>query len=128
MFPPLDQFTSVPYNRLVKPKQEVTLSYQFFVADFYTPRQYGLNVNLYYRDAVSTHISTNNLFSFPNLTLFNPQEKQYLSPVFNETINIVELDEGLDTETFFLFIVLAALAALALVGAYQLLGNFGVSF
>lgn len=56
------------------------------------------------------------------------QEKQYLSPVFNETINIVELDEGLDTETFFLFIVLAALAALGLVGAYQLLGNFGVSF
>ncbi len=55
------------------------------------------------------------------------QEKQYLSPVFNETISIVELDEGLDTETFFLFIVLAALAALGLVGAYQLLGNFGVS-
>ncbi|XP_017488379.1 PREDICTED: translocon-associated protein subunit alpha-like [Rhagoletis zephyria] len=99
----LQNFTAVPYNRLVRPKQEVTLSYQFFVADFYTPRQYGLNVNLYYRDA----------------------EKQYLSPVFNETISIVELDEGLDTETFFLFIVLAALAALGLVGAYQLLGNFG---
>lgn len=99
----LQNFTAYAYNRIVKPKQEVTLSYQFFVSEVYTPRPYGLSVNLFYRDA----------------------EKQYLSPVFNETISIVELDEGLDTETFFLFVVLAALVVLALAGAYQLLGSFG---
>lgn len=47
--------------------------------------------------------------------------------MFNETINIVELDEGLDGETFFLFIILGALGVLAIFGLYQLLQSFGVS-
>lgn len=91
----------------MKPKQEVTLSYQFFVSDAYSPRPYGLTVNLYYRDA---------------------ENVQYLSAVFNETVNIVELDEGLDSETFFLFVVLGALAVLALVGLYQLFQYYGVCY
>ena len=94
------------YNRLVKPKQEVTFSYQFFVSEAYSPRPYGLTINLYYRDADNV---------------------QYLTPVFNETVNIFELDEGLDSETFFLFIVLAGLAVLALVGIYQLFQSYGVN-
>src|SRR5699024_5253203 len=103
---------------------EVTLSYQFFVSDAYTPRPYGLSVNLYYHDLVSDRVTVINFKTLMTFLLF--QERQYLSPVFNETINIVELDEGLDTETFFLFIVLGALGVLGLVGAYQLLGSFGV--
>lgn len=100
------QFSSLAYNRIVKPKQEVTFSYQFFVSDAYSPRPYGLTINLYYRDADNV---------------------QYLTPVFNETVNIFELDEGLDSETFFLFIVLGGLAVLALVGIYQLFQSYGVS-
>lgn len=46
------QFTTYAYDRIVKPKQEVTLSYNFFVSDAYSPRPYGLIVNLNYRDAV----------------------------------------------------------------------------
>lgn len=99
------QFSALAYNRLVKPKQEVTFSYQFFVSEAYSPRPYGLTINLYYRDADNV---------------------QYLTPVFNETVNIFELDEGLDSETFFLFIVLAGLAVLALVGIYQLFQSYGV--
>lgn len=100
------QFSALAYNRLVKPKQEVTFSYQFFVSEAYSPRPYGLTINLYYRDADNV---------------------QYLTPVFNETVNIFELDEGLDSETFFLFIVLAGLAVLALVGIYQLFQSYGVT-
>lgn len=88
------------------PKQEVTLAYSFFVSDAYTPRPYGLTVNLNYRDA---------------------DNNQFVSSVFNETISIVELDEGLDSETFFLFVVLGALVVLALVGLYQLFQSYGVS-
>lgn len=99
----LQNFTAFVYNRPVKPKQEVTLSYQFFVSDVYTPRPYGLTVNLHYHDA----------------------DNQYLTAVFNETINIVELDEGLDRETFFLFIVLTGLAVLGLIGIYQLFQSYG---
>lgn len=100
----LQNFSALAYNRLVKPKQEVTFSYQFFVSEAYSPRPYGLTINLYYRDADNV---------------------QYLTPVFNETVNIFELDEGLDSETFFLFIVLAGLAVLALVGIYQLFQSYG---
>lgn len=102
----LFQFTALAYNRIVKPKQEVTFSYQFFVSEAYSPRPYGLTINLYYRDADNI---------------------QYLTPVFNETVSIVELDEGLDSETFFLFIVLGGLAVLALIGMYQLFQSYGVS-
>ena len=45
--------------------------------------------------------------------------------VFNETVNIIELDEGLDGETVFLYIFLAACIILALVGGQQLLSSFG---
>ena len=47
--------------------------------------------------------------------------------MFNDTVNIVEEEDGLDGETFFLYIFLAAVAVLLLVGAQQLLSSFGVS-
>jgi hypothetical protein len=47
--------------------------------------------------------------------------------MFNETITLVESDEGLDGETFFLYVFLAAFVVLLLVGAQQLLASFGVS-
>lgn len=34
-----------------------------------------------------------------------------MNAVFNETVNIVEIDEGLDGETIFLYIFLAAIVA-----------------
>lgn len=45
--------------------------------------------------------------------------------VFNETVQIIELDEGLDGETVFLYIFLVACGILALVGGQQLLSSFG---
>ena len=48
-----------------------------------------------------------------------------MSAVFNETVNIVEVDEGLDGETFFLYVFLAALCVLVLVAGQQFLAGFG---
>lgn len=45
--------------------------------------------------------------------------------MYNETIQIVELDEGLDGETMFLYVFLAACVILTLVGGQQLLSSFG---
>lgn len=45
--------------------------------------------------------------------------------VFNETVNIIELEEGLDGETFFLYIFLAALVVLLLVIGQQFLVSVG---
>ena len=45
--------------------------------------------------------------------------------MFNETVAIVEVDEGLDGETFFLYVLLAALCVLVLVAGQQFLAGFG---
>jgi len=99
----LQNFTAIAYNRVVKPKQEVTLAYQFFVSEAYSTRPYGFTVDLFYRDA---------------------EGNQYLNAVFNETVSIVELDEGLDGETFFLYLFLAAVVVLVIVGAQQFFVSF----
>ncbi|XP_054164936.1 translocon-associated protein subunit alpha-like [Oppia nitens] len=100
----LQNFSAIAYNRLVKPKQETTLAYQLFVSEAYSARPYGFTVNLYYRDS---------------------DGNQYLNAVFNETVNIVELDEGLDGETFFLYVFLAAVVVLVVVGTQQFFISFG---
>jgi len=72
------------------------------VSEAYSTRPYGFTVNLYYKDA---------------------EGNQYVNAVFNETVSIVELDEGLDGETFFLYILMGAVVVLLLVGAQQLLSS-----
>ena len=45
----------------------------------------------------------------------------YLDPVFNETVQIVEYDEGFDTEVFFMYVTLAAAVILLLFLVYTFL-------
>ncbi|KAK7113948.1 translocon-associated protein subunit alpha-like [Littorina saxatilis] len=56
---------------------------------------------------------------------FVQQGNLFQNAVFNETIQVVEPDEGLDGETFFLYVFLAAVGILLLVGAQQLASSFG---
>lgn len=63
-----------------------------------------------------------------NLTfclLFLKEGKPYLDAVFNETVSIVELEEGLDGETFFLYVLMAAFVVLLLVIGQHLLSSYG---
>jgi len=94
----LQNFSAIAYNRAVKPQQEVTLAYSFFVSEAYSARPYGFTVNLFYKDV---------------------DGNQYATAVFNETVTIVELDEGLDGETFFLYVFLAAVVVLIIVASQQ---------
>jgi len=96
----LQNFTAIAYNRVVKPQQEATFAYSFFVSEAYSTRPYGFTVSLFYKDT---------------------DGNQYMNAVFNETVSIVELDEGLDGETFFLYIFLAACAVLLIVAGHQFL-------
>ena len=61
----------------MKPKQQATVAYSFIPADAFAGRPIGLSINLQYRDA------SGNMF---------------IDSVFNETVQIVEFDEGFDTE------------------------------
>jgi translocon-associated protein subunit alpha len=51
--------------------------------------------------------------------------KPYLDAVFNETVSIIELEEGLDGETFFLYVLMAAFVILLLVLGQHLLSSYG---
>jgi len=96
----LQNFSAIAYNRLVKPNEQATFAYSFFVSEAYSTRPYGFTVNLNYKDA---------------------EGNEYLSPVFNETVSIIELDEGLDGETFFLYVILTGLLSLGLFSIYHYL-------
>lgn len=45
---------------------------------------------------------------------FLQEGEDFVESVFNSTVNIVEVDEGLDGETFFLYVFLLAFAILLL--------------
>lgn len=49
----IQNFTAIPYNRAVKPRQEATVMYSFYPAEAFAGRPLGLTVNLAYHDAVS---------------------------------------------------------------------------
>lgn len=100
----IQNFSTIAYNRLVKPKHEATLAYSFIPAEAFAGRPFGLNINLSYRDLAGN---------------------AFQEAVYNETVQIVELEEGLDGETFFLYVFLAACVVLMLVVGQQFLYSLG---
>jgi len=100
----IQNFSAIAYNKKVPPKNEATFAYSFVPSETFAGRPFGLSINLAYRDA-----SGNN----------------FHDAIYNETVNIVELEEGLDGETFFLYIFLAAGVILLLVLGQQTLLTVG---
>ncbi|XP_064467438.1 translocon-associated protein subunit alpha-like [Ornithodoros turicata] len=100
----IQNYSTIGYTKVVKPKQQATLFYSFLVSESLSNRPFGLSVNLMYRDA---------------------DGHPYLDAVFNETVEIVEVDEGLDGETFFLYVFLAACAVLLVVLGQQFMSSLG---
>ncbi|KAF7281046.1 signal sequence receptor subunit 1 l(1)G0320 [Rhynchophorus ferrugineus] len=100
----IQNFSAIGYNKIVKPEEEATFYYSFIPAEAFAGRPFGLNINLVYHD-----ISGND----------------FQEAVFNETVQIIELDEGFDGETFFLYVFLAAGVVLLLVIGQQTLLSVG---
>ncbi|XP_066261071.1 translocon-associated protein subunit alpha isoform X1 [Euwallacea similis] len=100
----IQNFSAVGYHSIVKPNQEATFQYSFLPGEGFAGRPFGLNINLVYHD-----LSGNG----------------FQEAVFNETVQIVELDEGFDGETFFLYVFLAATVVLLLVIGQQTLLSVG---
>ncbi|XP_044737379.1 translocon-associated protein subunit alpha [Chrysoperla carnea] len=100
----IQNFSAIAYNRLVKPGHEASLSYSFLPSEAFAGRPFGLNINLNYRDAAGA---------------------SFQEAVYNETVQIIEIEEGLDGETFFLYVFLAAGVVLLLVVGQQFLGSYG---
>lgn len=100
----IQNFSAIAYNREVKPESEATVSYSFLPSESFAGRPFGLNIAINYRDSNGA---------------------PFTEAVFNETVLITELDEGLDGETFFLYVFLAAIVVLLLVVGQQFLGSYG---
>lgn len=69
----IQNFSTIGYNKIVAPEQEATLHYSFVPSEAFAGRPFGLNINLAYRDAAGN---------------------SFQEAVFNETVQIVELEEG----------------------------------
>jgi len=95
----IQNFSAINYQKTVKAGQEASLFYSFIPADAFAGRPIGLTINLNYRDQAGN---------------------TFLDPVFNETVTIVEFDEGFDTEVFFMYVFLATGVLLLLFLVYSL--------
>jgi len=100
----IQNFSAINYQKAVKAGQEASLFYSFIPADAFAGRPIGLTINLSYKDQAGN---------------------SFFDPVFNETVTIVEFDEGFDTEVFFMYVFLAAgvLLLLFLVYTFALRGS-----
>lgn len=99
----IQNFSTIVYNRVVKPGHEATLGYSFIPAEAVAGRPFGLSINLQYRD----------------------EHNYFYEGIYNETVNIIELEDGLDGETFFLYVFLGACVVLLLVIGQHFLYSVG---
>ncbi|XP_038245619.1 translocon-associated protein subunit alpha isoform X3 [Dermochelys coriacea] len=96
----IQNFTALPLNTVVPPQRQATFEYSFIPAEPMGGRPFGLVINLNYKDL------NGNVFQ---------------DAVFNQTVTIIEKEDGLDGETIFMYVFLAGLGLLVIVGLHQLL-------
>ncbi|XP_075997174.1 translocon-associated protein subunit alpha-like [Genypterus blacodes] len=96
----IQNFTALPLNTVVQPEKQASFEYSFIPAQPMAGRPFGLVILLNYQD------SEGNVFQ---------------TAIYNQTVTIIEREEGLDGETMFLYIFLAGLVSLMVFAVYQLL-------
>ena len=100
----LQNFTTLHINQEVEAGHEASIEYSFTPAAQLAGRPFGLTVVLSYHDS---------------------DGKRFVHAVFNETVNVMEMDEGFDGETFFMYVFVLVMSVLLLFGVYQLLIIYG---
>uniref|UniRef100_A0A4W5NNP4 Translocon-associated protein subunit alpha n=1 Tax=Hucho hucho TaxID=62062 RepID=A0A4W5NNP4_9TELE len=96
----IQNFTALPLSTVVQPQKQASFEYSFIPAQAMAGRPFGLVILLNYQDSEGNGFQT---------------------AIYNQTVTIVELEEGLDGETMFMYIFLTGLVALAIFGMYQVL-------
>ena len=113
----------------MKPKQQSTFAYSFVPADAFAGRPIGLTVNLAYRDGegnffidpvfnetVQVMILMMIVIMIVIIMMKVVMMMMMMMTIIKRVmmIQIVEFDEGFDTETFFMYVCLAGMAVLLL--------------
>ncbi|CAL8339568.1 unnamed protein product [Merluccius merluccius] len=98
----IQNFTALPLNTVVQAQKQASFEYSFIPAQPMAGRPFGLVILLNYMDT---------------------EGKAFQTAIYNQTVTITELEEGLDGETMFMYIFLTGLVALMLFGMYQVLDS-----
>lgn len=98
----IQNYTAAKYNRKVAPLEEASFDYAFVPSESFAARPFGLTVLLHYKDSDGI---------------------AYRSAVFNETVQIIEDESGLNPETGFLYVVGACIVVLGLLLGQQMLSK-----
>ena len=85
----LQNFTLAQFNRKVGAKEEATLDYTFPVFEQFAGRPVGLVVRLHYEDS---------------------DNQYFIHTAFNETMTVSDDDANYQSETYFMYLVFAAIA------------------
>ncbi|KAM6927520.1 translocon-associated protein subunit alpha [Xenentodon cancila] len=102
----IQNFTALPLNAVVQPQAQASFEYSFI------PRDEGVSLQLMAGRPFGLVILLNYLDSEGGV---------FQTAVYNQTITITEREEGLDGETMSMYVFLAGLVALMLLGMYQVL-------
>ncbi|XP_077876629.1 translocon-associated protein subunit alpha isoform X2 [Ictidomys tridecemlineatus] len=131
----IQNFTALPLNTVVPPQRQATFEYSFIPAEPMGGRPFGLVINLNYKDlnvCVICHCSYCSTFSCFHLCVGGLQTNLscryqntlgnvFQDAVFNQTVTVIEREDGLDGETIFMYMFLAGLGLLVVIGLHQLL-------
>ena len=83
---------------MVKPTQEITIAYSLIISELFNERPFGFLVNLIYKDL---------------------DGKLFSNAVFNQTVNIIEINDGINLEILFVYLFLIALVGLIVFAIYH---------
>lgn len=94
----IQNFSSIHPNKVVDAGKESSFSYLFTPGELAGGKSFGLSIIVNYKDLEGNF---------------------YQDAVFNQTIQVEENDDDVDTETFFMYLMLTGLGALAILGLYH---------
>ncbi|KAH8867521.1 Translocon-associated protein subunit alpha, partial [Schistosoma japonicum] len=94
----MQNFTRQRLQGTLEPGQEISLYYRFKPSPELAGRSFDLSIVVYYHD-------NNNIY--------------YSHKLFNQTVNLFETEEGVDTELIFLVILVIALSIAILIGIWH---------
>lgn len=83
----IQNFSMVYFETYVPPSTQATFDYIFKPSETLYARPFGLVVNIYYKDE---------------------EGNEFRHAAFNNTVNIVEVQEGFDAETFFIYLFMVS--------------------
>lgn len=100
----IQNFTSLTPNKMIGAGKEGSFSYTFTPGELAGGRSFGFSVLVNYKDV---------------------EGNLYQDAVYNQTVLVRENEDDVDTETFFMYLMLSCMGALTVLAVYHVAGSKG---